>query len=68
MPILKVMTDYDIIISELMDALDGIKREAEKENASRHYIAGVCEGAMSRCNRQRERNKDGYPVVKDGSR
>jgi hypothetical protein len=52
------------IISELMDALDIIYREAEKEDASRHYIIGVCEGASKQCDRQRVRNSDGYREVR----
>jgi hypothetical protein len=52
------------IISELMDALDLIRRESEKTDASRHYMNGVAEGAMAKCNAQRERNSDGYLVVK----
>ena len=58
------MTKADRIISELMDALDNIRREAEKEDASRHYIIGVVQGASARCNADRERNRDGYLVVK----
>ncbi len=58
------MTKADRIISELMDALDLIRHEAEKPDASRHYIDGVAAGAMDRCNRQRVRNSDGYLVVK----
>ena len=58
------MTKKDRIIAELMDALELINREAEKADASRHYIAGVSGGAMQRCNMQRERNSDGYLVVK----
>ena len=53
-----------IIIAELIDALDAIRREAEKPEASRHYIMGVCEGATKRCNTQRERDADGYLVVR----
>ena len=59
-----LMTTHDRIISELMDALELIKREAEKSDASRHYMDGVATGAMARCNAQRERNNDGYLVVK----
>jgi hypothetical protein len=58
------MTKQDMIIAELMDALDLIAHEAEKADASRHYIAGVCGGAMKRCNAERERNSDGYLVVR----
>lgn len=58
------MTIQDHIISDLIDALDAIRREAEKEDASRHYIQGVVKGATERCNSQRERNSDGYLVVK----
>lgn len=58
------MDTKDRIISELMDALDMIRREAQKPECSRHYIIGVCEGATNRCNASRERNSDGYLVVK----
>lgn len=58
------MTNADRIISELTDALDAIKREAAKEDASRHYIQGVVEGAMKRLDSQRVRNSDGYLVVR----
>ena len=54
----------DRIISELMDALEYIRREADKPDASRHYILGVCEGAAKRCNAERVRNTDGYLVVR----
>ena len=52
------------IIADLMYALDTIHREAEKEDASRHYIMGVCEGASGACDRQRVRNSDGYMEVR----
>jgi hypothetical protein len=58
------MDKRDRIIAELMDALDMIRREAEKTDASRHYIDGVAAGAMERCNSQRVRNSDGYLVTK----
>jgi hypothetical protein len=58
------MTKADHVVAHLMDALDLILREAEKEDASRHYIMGVVEGGVKRCNDQRERNSDGYLVVK----
>jgi hypothetical protein len=54
------------IISELMNALDLIRREADKADASRHYIDGVAAFAMSKCDAQRTRNTDGYLVVKGG--
>jgi hypothetical protein len=57
-------TTSDRLISELMEALELIRREAEKDDASRHYIQGVCKGASDRCNASRERNSDGYFVVK----
>jgi hypothetical protein len=60
------MTKHDRIISDLLHALDCIRREAEKSEASRHYIAGVVEQAIVSCNAQRERNSDGYLVVKGG--
>ncbi len=58
------MTKSDRMIADLIDALDAIHREASKPDASRHYIAGVCEGMIRLCNLQRERNQDGYLVVK----
>jgi len=60
------MNKYDRIISELVDALHLISREADKEDASRHYIAGVASQAIKNCDRSRERNSDGYLVVKGG--
>ena len=57
------MTRSDRIIAELMNALDLIRREADKPEASRHYIDGVAAFAMSKCDAQRERNKDSYLVV-----
>ncbi len=54
----------DQIINDLMHALDVIKREADKPEASRHYILGAAESAMRSCDRQRVRNSDGYLVVK----
>ncbi len=61
------MTTSDRIISELIDALNLIRREAENDDASRHYIQGVVKGATDRCNASRERNSDGYLVVKTHS-
>lgn len=61
------MTKADRIISELMDALDLIRREADKPEASRHYIDGVAAGAMARCDASRVRNADGYMVVKNAA-
>ncbi len=58
------MTKEDRIIAHLMDALDAIRREADKADASRHYILGCAEGAMKACDAQRERNSDGYLVVR----
>jgi len=58
------MTQADRIIAELMDALELVRTEADKPEASRHYIVGVCEGAMKRCDASRVRNNDGYLVVK----
>jgi len=58
------MKPYDQIISELMDALELIQREAEKSEPSRHYILGVAEQAAKNCNARRERNTDGYLVVR----
>ena len=58
------MDKPDRIIADLMNALDLIRREAEKPDASRHYIDGVAAQATEICNRQRERNADGYLVVK----
>jgi len=58
------MTKADHVVADLMDALDAILREAKKEDASRHYIMGVVEGATRRCNLERERGSDGYMVVR----
>lgn len=55
---------HDRIISDLIAALDYIHREADKPEASRHYIMGVCEGATKMANAERVRNSDGYLVVK----
>ena len=61
------MTKADQIIAELMDALDKIQREVvEHEWRWRgSYIVGVAKQAMKNCNAQRERNADGYLVVKE---
>jgi hypothetical protein len=61
------MTTHDRIINELVDALDKIHREAActPEAASLTRILGLCDYAISRCNAQRERNSDGYLVVRD---
>jgi hypothetical protein len=66
------MTEFElranIIVNELMEVLDSIRREAERENASRYAILGAAEFGMARCNRQREQNSDGYWVIKGGVR
>lgn len=61
------MTKADRIISELMNALDIIRREADKPEVSRHYIRGAACEAMALCDAQRERNSDGYLVVKNAA-
>ncbi len=70
------MTKQDHIISDLMDALEMIQRNAEKALAEESpnpfsqpravlaYISGVANGAQKRVNWERERNSDGYLVVK----
>jgi len=58
-------TRHNRIISELMDALDIILREAEKPECSRHYIIGAAKASMAQCDAQRVRNRDGYLVVKE---
>jgi len=62
------MTKHDRIIRDLITALDGIRREADKADASRRYIAGMAEQAIANWNAQCERNSDGYLVVKQESR
>ena len=57
------MDTKDTVIADLMNALDVIKREADKSDASRHFILGAAEQAMRMCDARRERNRDGYPVV-----
>lgn len=59
------MTKQDRIIADLIDALGIIITEARKDNASRHYILGAAEMAIELANAQRERNTDGYLVVKE---
>jgi hypothetical protein len=59
------MANANDIISDLMHALELIRREADKPTASRHYIDGVAAFAMAKCDAQRERNSDGYLVVKE---
>jgi hypothetical protein len=66
--ILTGMTKHDEIIGGLMDALGLILREAEKTDASRHYINGVAAQAMKNCDAQRVRNSDGYLVVAGAGR
>ena len=56
-------TKADRVIDELTQALANILNEAQKENASRHYIAGAAEFALQRCQSQQVRNADGYLVV-----
>lgn len=56
------MTKADRIIADLINALDAVKREAEKPEASRHFIVGLATQAMANCDAQRERNTDGYLV------
>jgi hypothetical protein len=58
------MNRADRIVADLMTALDAILREAEKAGANRHFIAGMAEQAMRTCDHQRERNSDGYLIVK----
>ncbi len=59
------MKTSDRIISNLINALDIIGREADKATASRYFIAGVVRKAIDDCNAERERNSDGYLVVKE---
>lgn len=58
-----VLARHDLIIAGLMNALDAIRREVAK-SGSLAYIDGVAEQAMKNCDRDRERNEDGYLVVK----
>lgn len=59
------MNKSDRLISNLMFALSLIER-ASNDTANRHaYINGVATMAQSICNAQRERNADGYLVVKE---
>lgn len=58
------MTKHDRIIAELVNALDAIRRESAKPEASRHYINGIAQQAVANCDAQREQNSDGYLVVK----
>jgi hypothetical protein len=60
----RTLARYDKIISHLMNALDLIRREAENRSGSTTYILGVAVQSMADCNAQRERNSDGYLVVK----
>lgn len=53
------------IISDLMNALDSIRREAKTIGGSAAFIDGVARQAMDSCDKQRERNKHGYLVVKE---
>ncbi len=57
------MTKHDTIISELVNALYLIRHEAE-ERGSVAFIRGVAEQAIKNLDSQRERNSDGYLVVK----
>ena len=60
------MTKPDRIIADLMNALDMIARKALEppSEAVIPYIIGVATQAAKNCNAQRERNADGYLVVK----
>ncbi len=57
------MTKSDRIVSDLMNALDTIRREAEKPDANRHFIIGAAEQAMKACDAVRTRDVDGYLVA-----
>jgi hypothetical protein len=68
------MSRHDRIISDLVNALDTIRREAqakEREFKGRFgetdgfaYIDGVAGQAINNCRAQQVRNTDGYLVVK----
>jgi hypothetical protein len=62
------MTTHDRIINELMDALDKIRREiiVPVPVDAAHRVLGMADYAINRCNAQRERNSDGYLVVRNG--
>ena len=47
--------------------LDVIEREADKADASRHYIKGAVMQAKSLATSRMTRNRDGYLVVEDKS-
>jgi hypothetical protein len=60
------MSRHDRIIADLMTALDAIRREAHEKasEGSLDFIFGLAGQAMTNCDAQRERNTDGYLVVK----
>lgn len=58
------MSKHDRIIADLITALDAIQREATKPDGSRPFILGLASQAIYACNTERERNSDGYLVVK----
>jgi hypothetical protein len=59
------MTKSDRIIAELIDALDKIERKTHGTKLEAlAYIGGVAKQAQANANTQRERNSDGYLVVK----
>lgn len=57
------MDNKDNAIAHLLNSLDLIRREAEREDARRHYIIGVAEQAAKNIADLSERNADGYMVV-----
>ena len=61
----ETMTKHDRIISYLIDALDAIQRTALSDNtAACMRIHGMASQAIEHTNNQRERNTDGYLVVR----
>lgn len=60
------MTTADRVVADLMNALDCIRREAQDRanEGSLDYIYGLATQAVANCEYYRERNDDGYMVLK----
>lgn len=58
------MTIADRVVADLVNALDTIIREIDRPNTRVPFIYGVATQAITNCDVHRERNSDGYLVLK----
>ena len=58
------LSKADRLIADLVTALDLIRRHAKGAAPSLDSIRGVADFAIEQANAERERNSDGYLVVK----